>query len=95
MLKQVLQDRRAEVLRIASQYGAVNIRVFGSVARGEDTAESDVDLLVDFDHPHSLLERVGLTLDLQDLLGKRVQVVTEPALHPYLRDRILQQAIPL
>ena len=95
MLKQLLVDRRKEILGIAWKYGAVNVRVFGSVARGEDTEQSDVDLLADFDHPHSLLERVGLTLDLEELLGRQVQVVTEPALHPLLRDSILGQAVPL
>ena len=95
MLRQALAERRDEILRIASKYGAMNIRVFGSVAQGEDTDQSDVDLLVDFDHPHSLLERVGLILDLEETLGRKVQVVTEPALHPFLRERILEQAVPL
>ena len=95
MLKQVLQDRRSEILRIASRYGADNIRVFGSVARGEDTERSDIDLLVTFDPPVSLLDHIGLMHSLEDLLGRKVQIVTDVALHPFLRDHVLHEAIPL
>jgi predicted nucleotidyltransferase len=95
MLKQVLEERRDEIVQIASKYGAGNIRVFGSVARGEDTLESDVDLLVEFDRERSLFDHIGLLQDLEDLLGRKVQIATDGALHPYLRDRILAQAVPL
>ena len=95
MLRQTLTERRDEILRIASKYGAGNIRVFGSAARGEDTEGSDVDLLVDFVPPVSLLAHVGLMQDLEDLLGRKVQIVTEPAVHPVLRDRIFREAVPL
>ena len=95
MLRQVLEERKPEILQIAAKYGAESIRVFGSVARGEDTEKSDVDLLVNFDPPVSLLAHIGLMLDLEDLLGRKVQVVTEPALHPFLRERVLREAVPL
>ena len=95
MLKQVLEERRDEIVQIASKYGAGNIRVFGSVARGEDTLESDVDLLVEFDRERSLFDHIGLLQDLEDLLGRKVQIANDGALHPYLRDRILAQAVPL
>jgi hypothetical protein len=69
--------------------------VFGSAARGEAGAESDVDILVDLDADRSLLDLGGLLMDLQDLLGRKVDVVTENALHWYIRDRVLQEALPL
>lgn len=95
MMKQFLEERRGEILRIAEQYGARNIRVFGSVARGEEGPESDVDLLVEFDSDRSLLDHVGLVQDLEALLGRKVQVATEDALHWYIRDRVMEQAVPL
>ena len=95
MLGKLLEERREEILQIAAQFGARNVRVFGSVARGEDGPESDVDLLVDFDPERSLLDQVGLVQDLEDLLRRKVQVSTPNALHWYVRDRILSQAVPL
>ena len=95
MLGKLLEERREEILQIAAQFGARNVRVFGSVARGEDGPESDLDLLVDFDPERSLLDQVGLVQDLEDLLRRKVQVSTPNALHWYVRDRILSQAVPL
>ncbi len=91
----ILQERRADILRIAARYGAFNVRVFGSVARGEDSVDSDVDFLVDMDNDRSLFDVGGLLLDLQSLLGRKVDVVTEKALHWYIRDRVLAEARPL
>ncbi|MFA5294514.1 MAG: nucleotidyltransferase family protein [Methanoregulaceae archaeon] len=91
-LRHLLQEKREDILRIASRYGAGNIRVFGSVQRDEDTEGSDVDLLVDFERGRSLLDQVGLIQDLEDLLGCRVDVVTEAGLHWYIRDRIRREA---
>ena len=71
------------------------MRVFGSVARGEDSADSDVDFLVDMDSDRSLFEVGGLLFELQNLLGRKVDVVTEKALHWYIRDRVLAEARPL
>ncbi|MCA1586962.1 MAG: nucleotidyltransferase family protein [Acidobacteria bacterium] len=90
-----LRQKRDDILRIAAQYGARNLRVFGSVARGEDRADSDVDLLVDMDPDRSLLDIVGFGQDLEELLDRRVDVLTGASLHPALRERILGESQPL
>ncbi len=87
-----LHKKRQEILHIAERYGAHNIRVFGSVARGEDQPESDLDLLVDMASGRSLLDLVGLGQDLEELLDRKVDVVTDASLHPALRDRIRAEA---
>lgn len=87
-----LRQKRHDILRIAMQYGARNLRVFGSVARGEDRPDSDVDLLVDMDPDRSLLDVVGLGQDLEALLDRKVDVLTASSLHPALRDRILAES---
>ena len=92
---QLLKRRRAAILRIAEQHGAYNVRVFGSVARGEATATSDIDFLVDVKPVHSSWFPAGLVADLQQLLDTDVDVLTEHALHWYIRDRVLQEAVPL
>jgi hypothetical protein len=94
----VLEDLRAkrrEILQIAAKRGARNVRIFGSAARGEADAKSDVDVLVDMEPGRSLLDMGGLLMDLRELLGRDVDVVTEPSLHWYIRDRILREAVPL
>lgn len=90
-----LQRRRNEILGLASRYGASNVRVFGSVARGEADARSDVDFLVEMEKGRSLLDLGGLLMDLQELLGKPVDVVTEKGLKTRIRDRVLREAVPL
>ena len=90
-----LQQKRNDILRIAARYGARNLRVFGSVARGEDRVDSDVDLLVDMDPDRSLLDIVRLGQHLEELLDRRVDVLTGASLHPALRDRILAESRPL
>ena len=87
--------RREEILRLAQQRGARNLRVFGSVARGEANENSDLDLLVEWEPERSLLDHAGLVQDLQELLGMKVHVGTEKSLHWYVRDRILREAMPL
>jgi len=74
---------------------AGKIRVFGSIARGEAGPDSDIDLLVELEPGRSLLDLGGLLMDLQDLLGHRVELVTEGSLHWYIRDRVLKEAVPL
>jgi predicted nucleotidyltransferase len=86
---------RADVNRIAASHGALNVRVFGSVVRGESTDSSDLDLLVDMAEGRSLLDLVALGADLEEALGIAVDVVTEKSLSPYLRDRILAEAVSL
>ena len=88
-------EKRDRILQIAARHGAHNVRVFGSTARGEAGPESDVDFLVDVGPTLSPWFPAGLVLDLEELLGREVDVVTEGALHWYIRDRILQEAIPL
>lgn len=94
-LDEIRGVRRAEILRIARERGATNLRVFGSVARGEAAERSDLDLLVDWEPGRSLLDHVNLKLDLQELLGLPVDVGTAAALHPEIRDRVLREAMPL
>ena len=96
-LRDLLQAKREDVLRLAEQYGARNVRIFGSVARGEDDEQSDIDLLVDMEPGRSLLEVVGLWQDLQELLECNVDVVTEGSLreHEPLHDTVLKDAILL
>lgn len=86
---------RGDINRIASAHGARNVRVFGSVPRGEARDSSDLDLLVDMSEGRSLFDLVALSHDLEDALGIEVDVVTEGGLSPYLRDRILAEAVAL
>lgn len=92
---ELVQEKREEILRICAQYGARNVRVFGSAVRGENREESDLDLLVDFEPGRSLLDQAGLVVGLQELLGRKTDVVTEPGLYWLLRRRILKEARPL
>jgi len=92
---ELIRDKREEIFRLAARRGASNVRVFGSVARGEDDDKSDVDFLVDLEPGRSLLDLGGLLMDLQDLLGRDVDVVTEKGLHWYVRDRVLEEAVPI
>lgn len=94
-LPQQLQTQRQTILAIAQTYGASNLRLFSSVARGEADAASDLDLLVDLEPGRSLLDLGGLAMDLQDLLGCEVDVVTEKGLKQRIRERVLQEAIEL
>jgi len=90
-----LRIRRDEILRVAAQHGARKIRVFGSVARGEADERSDVDFLVDLEKGRSLFDLGGLLMDLQTLLGRPVDVITEKGLKSRIRDRVLHEAVPL
>ena len=90
-----LKRHRAEILRLAAKYGATDVRVFGSVARGEADESSDIDFLVRMSPGRSAFDIGGLLMDLQDLLGRRVDVVTERGLRPRMRDRVLREAIPV
>ncbi len=90
-----LKAKREEILRIAAQHGARNLRVFGSVARGDAGVDSDLDLLVDMEPGRSLFDMGGLLMDLQDLLGCTVDIVSERGLRPRIRDRVLSEAVPL
>jgi predicted nucleotidyltransferase len=90
-----LKARRERIIGIAARHGARNVRVFGSVARGDAGPDSDVDFLVEMDADRSLLDHVGLVQDLEDHLGRKVDVVSDRALHWFIRDRVLAEAVPL
>ncbi|WP_017660477.1 nucleotidyltransferase family protein [Baaleninema simplex] len=94
-VRELLQLKREEILSLAARHGASNVRIFGSVARGEEREDSDIDFLVEMDGDRSLLDRIGLIQDLEDLLGRKVDVATVKGLREYFRERILNQAIPL
>jgi len=94
-LEELLQVKREEILKVCAKYGARNVRVFGSVARGEADEQSDIDLIVDFEPGRSLLDHAGLWLELQDLLGVKVDVVSGRGIKPRIRERVLQEAVPL
>ena len=92
---QFLKTKRGEVLRIAGKHGARNVRVFGSVARGEARPNSDVDFLVEMETGQSLFDIARMVVDLEDLLHCEVDIVEQRSLHWSIRDRILEEAVPL
>ena len=91
----ILQDRRIDILQIAARHRARTVRIFGSVARGEAGPDSDVDVLVNLNPGRSLLDIVAIKQDLEDLFGRKVDVVTEAAISPYIREQVLKEAIDL
>ncbi len=93
--EEILKEKREEILRIAARHGARNVRVFGSVARGEADETSDIDLLVEMEPGRSLLDHAALWLDLQALLGRKVDVVSDRGIKARIRDRVLREAVPL
>lgn len=94
-IEELLKTRRNQILEIAQKHGARNLRVFGSVARGEGNEQSDLDFLVEVGPVHSAWFPAGLIADLEDLLGVPVDVVTEDGLHWYIKERVLEEAQPL
>lgn len=91
-LANIIEKKREEIIRLSAKHGAKNIRVFGSVARGDESEDSDIDILVELEKGRSLLDLSGLLIDLQKLLDRKVDVVTEKSLHWYIRDKILKEA---
>ena len=92
---ELLAARRQDILSIAARYGAHNVRVFGSMARGDATMSSDVDFLVDMEPGRSLFDLGGLLIELEVLLGREVDVITERSLRDRIRARVLNEAVPL
>jgi len=90
-----ISDVREDIRRIALAHGAGNVRVFGSTGRGEQGAASDLDLLVDMAEGRTLFDLIALSNDLEDSLGVEVDVVTEASVSPYMRDRVLDEAVAL
>ena len=93
--KDILHERREAIQLIAAKHGAFNLRLFGSAARGEDKPESDIDLLIDVGATTSSWFPAGLVVELETLLGRRVEVITEKWLNPDIREQILREAVPL
>lgn len=91
----VVREHREEILAVATRHGARSIRLFGSLARGEARPDSDVDLLIELEPGRSLLDLIAIKQDLEDILDRSVDVLTERSLSPYLRDRVLADAVPL
>ena len=89
------REKKAEILRLAELHGCRNVRVFGSFATGENRPDSDVDFLVDLDSGRGLLDLGGLLYDLRELLGTEVDVLESRSIHPYIRSRVLAEAVPL
>jgi len=95
IIADLIQEKREDILRIAASHGASKVRLFGSVARGEAQPDSDIDFLVEMESDRSLLDRIALIQDLEDLLGKKVDVATVKGLREVWRDRILNEAVSL
>ena len=94
-IDELMKNNREAILSIAAKHGAQNVRIFGSVARREAGKDSDIDVLVDIEPGRSLFDLGGLLMELQELLGRKVDVVTEKGLRTRIRDRVLREAIPL
>ena len=94
-IRQILSERREEILEVASKYGARNVRVFGSASRGQEDAESDLDLLVEMERGRSFFDLGGLLTELNELLSCPVDIVTEAGLKERIRDHVIAEAIPL
>jgi uncharacterized protein len=92
---EAIKSRRNDILRVARTHGAQSVRIFGSVAKGNARPDSDLDLLVQLAPGYSLLDIVAIKQDLEDLLGCQVDVVTEAALSPYIREQVLREATAL
>lgn len=95
MTQEIIREKRSAILEIAARYGARNVRIFGSVARGDATESSDLDLIVRFDPGRSLLDHGGLIMELRELLGVKVDVIDEEAMRERFRNRVMKEAIPL
>lgn len=95
MYQELVENKRDVILAIAARYGARNVRVFGSVARGQADGASDIDFLVDMTAGRSLFDLGGIQSELEAALGRPVDVVTERGLKARIRDRVLREAIPV
>ena len=94
-ISNTIKSRREEILNIAKKFGAKNVRVFGSVARGEEGPESDIDIIVEMKQGSSLLDIIAIKQDIEELLGRKVDVVTEASISPYIRNEVLREAVTL
>jgi hypothetical protein len=90
-----IAEKKEDILALATRHGASNVRIFGSAARGQAGAESDIDFLVDLEPDRSLFDLGGFLMELEDLLGAKVDILTEKGLHWYIRDRVIAEAVRL
>ena len=93
--RELIHEKRDEILALAAKHKAKHVRLFGSVVRGEDTADSDVDFLVEFEPEASLFDHMDLMADLEVLLGRKVDVVSRGAVHWFIKDRVEAEATPV
>ena len=94
-MNRLLEEKSKDIKSIAAGFGAKNVRVFGSMARDEVSPDSDVDILVELEEGHDLLDIIAIKQELEELLGRQVDVVTEASVSPYIRDEVLRQAVAL
>ena len=94
-IEQIIKEKREQILAIARKHGAYNIKIFGSVSRGEANANSDVDFLVEVGEGRTAFFPGGLVADLEELLGRKVDVITKEGLNKYIRKQVLKEAVPL
>lgn len=94
-IEKKIRNEREKILSIAAANGARSIRMFGSMARGRSSPGSDLDLIIDMEPGRSLLDLIAIKQDLEDLLGCKVDVVTESSVSPYIRDEVLKEAVNL
>jgi len=94
-IKQLLHERRTDIQKVAAKHGAFNLRVFGSVVRGEDAEDSDIDFLVDTGQKTSPWFPGGFILELEEMLGRPIEIVTEKGLNPLIRNQVMKEAISL
>jgi len=94
-ISEVISNHKEQVLVLAAKYGASNVRIFGSVALGTANNDSDIDFLVDMEKGRSLFDLGGLLMELQELFGRKVDVVTENGLHWYIKEKVLSEAKPI
>ncbi|NWG15530.1 MAG: nucleotidyltransferase domain-containing protein [Chloroflexi bacterium] len=94
-IQDILGDKREAILRLAAEYGASNVRVFGSIARGEARPDSDIDLLISFPSDRSIFDLVGLWLDLKTLIGRDVSLIPDGIEDKRFLQRVLKDAVPL
>lgn len=90
-----LKDKREMIMNTALRFGVNKVKIFGSVARGEETSNSDIDLLVNCDEKCSLFDLISLKNELEEILGRKVDIVTEESIHWYIRDKVIQEAIEI
>ena len=94
-IHEIVKEKREDILRIAAKHGATNVRIFGSVARGEADEKSDIDFLVTIEKGRSLLDHAALWIELEQFLGRKVDVISDKGLKPRIRERVLNEAVPL